>query len=751
MKFIIAFICAIFVFSACVYAAPDIFDPTPANNSFYGRGIIDVSINITGQYMNTSTVGFFVISEDAYIHDEAWDNYTLPCTSYGTNAWKCKTGVSFAVVESDTLEFFYFTVNDTIGEHFDLGNSSKPMTFKIDRTPPEITFEEPLDRDYVSGNRRVVVSASDAVSGVNDSTMKLSTDNATWMNMTNNTGYFNTTQYTNNITKTLFVTVCDNVGNCDTANINVTIDNEIPKLTVISPSASDILEAVEIFTVNASDIYSGIGAGNVKYKVLNTAVGMTCNNDVCSANVDTNDYSDGDYNINFTVTDNAGNSNTTAIPVEIKNIGPTVKLKPEGYISGIVSINATVTKSDIVEDVLLKMQKGDIVYDLGMNCNSEKTSCTHSIDTGEYADAPYTLTATVENILNHTIQDSVLVIIDNTNPIVSIGMADFVRGIFPITITVTDENHHAGRVTLTISGNSVSLSCSGQTGVLVCSAQYNSENLNEGSNTAQATATDQAWHSASASKSFAVDNNPPEFKSMKIEPLQTESFLNVSFLASVEDEYSGVKTVNITIDNMGLEDTIYLKKVSGLWFGKAIFEDYGTYRVRLGAADNVGNSKTYRDIGYFYIGPISCGDGVCQSAENYCLCAIDCAAPTCQEGQEIGCTSGVPLCITPGACGDGICSDLETCTSCPTDCGNCTVLESVVAEKIEFVEKYPSEKSEKSGLDSFFDTNINISEYSYFDFMINIIAVIAAIILAIIIFLKTHKKEDLSETFLSKK
>src|SRR5690606_1232949 len=50
----------------------------------------------------------------------------------------------------------------------------------------------------------------------------------------------------------------------------------------------------------------------------------------------------------------------------------------------------------------------------------------------------------------------------------------------------------------------------------------------------------------------------------------------------------------------------------------------------------------------------SCGDAVCNGAENCTNCASDCGD-----------------CPIGGYCGDAICEAGETCSSCETDCGTC--------------------------------------------------------------------------------
>ncbi|HEY3351970.1 MAG TPA: hypothetical protein VGQ83_01855 [Polyangia bacterium] len=74
-------------------------------------------------------------------------------------------------------------------------------------------------------------------------------------------------------------------------------------------------------------------------------------------------------------------------------------------------------------------------------------------------------------------------------------------------------------------------------------------------------------------------------------------------------------------------------------------------------------------------GTPSCGDGVCDIAENGTTCPADCAA-ICGNGRcDSGLNETVKNCPADcHACGDSVCSfPLENCHTCPADCGQCRI------------------------------------------------------------------------------
>ena len=98
-----------------VSSSPFLYNPLPLNNSLFSGGEIEFKINITEENLNSSSVTFHIISLDAYLQNESWENYTMNCSSYDTSKWICSKKLSFPVVGSDTTELFYFEAKNTSG------------------------------------------------------------------------------------------------------------------------------------------------------------------------------------------------------------------------------------------------------------------------------------------------------------------------------------------------------------------------------------------------------------------------------------------------------------------------------------------------------------------------------------------------------------------------------------------------------------------------------------------------------------
>lgn len=650
------------VFLPTVNAAPVITDYLPPNNSFFGRGNVNFYVNVTSS-VSLSSATVFMISEDALINGEPWDSYAMSCA-----ANNCTKTISFAIAGTDTLEFFYFEASDSNGVSY-LGNVTVPLRFKIDRNPPIITFARPTNGSFVSSNVTVEVTATDAISGVNLSSLRLSLDNATWSNMTNSIGYFNSSPYSNNQTLTVYVKASDNLNNTGTAAINVTVDNEPPKISIVSHQNNATITGTVTFRINVTDVFSGVGSATVR--LGSAEASMSCSV-LCSAAFNTLQLPDNIYNLTFIAYDAAGNSNSSSILVTINNERPIIMLVPEGYTKGAVAVNASLTNpSNIISGVSLKIEKsGTVVRTVQMSCNSQSTFCSHVLDTVALGDGSYTMTANASNILNYTVIDTASLVVDNTKPSITITAPDFVKGLFTINAEIIDTNHDRTAVNYVIKSGGA-MSCVAQDNRLLCNVQYDASSLSDGFYELNITATDHAKNTQTKSKMIGVDKTAPKFVYLKVEPIVSEKAIDVEFTAGLEDSISGVKSANVIIDHITFKVNQPLVKSSGLWVNKVRASSLGSHYISVSAEDNLGNSNTSGNVGYFFLGQFSCGDGVCQSFENYCLCSDDCSAPSCPTGQNVDCSSGLPTCMAPPRCGDEICSVNESCTTCGDDCGVC--------------------------------------------------------------------------------
>ncbi len=499
-------------------AAPFLHDPFPSNNSYTGGGTGVISINITDDNLNTSSVLLRIISLNAYQQGESWDVYSMPCAGSPAE-WNCTKSLSFAIAGSDTTELFYFEANDTDGIYGGHGTSSNPLRFTLDRNPPVISFASPVNGSYASGNKTIAITVSDSSSGVNSNTVQYSTDGSQWTTMSNSTqtsfsSIWNTTIFSDNQTVILRTRASDIIGNTITERINVTVDNKFPELTIISPSPTTLVGSSEL-KVNVSDYHSGVDLANVKYNVgpLNGALGCSGTkwNATCTAVLSTSSLSDGNYSLNFTVTDSAGNLRKASVEIKTKNTQPAITISEpanNAFLRGTILIKAALANAEgSVSSVQVSLEKSGNTTANTMTCEANFTACNYSLDTALFSDYGYTIKVKAVNSLNADISASIAATIDNTKPSIAIIQpATDVKGDFEIKADVTDDNVDKSKVAFKLS-TSGPLTCTVQTASkLICSTTFNSKQLADGKYSLEVSATDKAGNSFTASKEINIIN-----------------------------------------------------------------------------------------------------------------------------------------------------------------------------------------------------------------------------------------------------
>ncbi len=273
---------------------------------------------------------------------------------------------------------------------------------------------------------------------------------------------------------------------------------------------------------------------------------------------------------------------------------------------------------------------------------------------------------------------------------------------------------------------------------MICSVDFNSDSLSDGDQTFEVSGSDKAGNMASASKTIKIDNKPPYLKSIKIEPLTSINPVKFKFTVNLADNASTVKSANLIVKSDNVEKKITLTKSSDVWIANSVFGDEASYKVSVNATDDNNNYALLENVGFFYLGPSTCGDNTCQSYETYCTCSQDCVSskPVCSSGLVIECGSGYPKCSTQPTCGDNICSGSETCSSCSQDCGKCGDFEKLKSE--EEVTSVGEKPEEKAGV------KINVpfkNEYI-------IIGVVLGAVLMVVVILAIIVKQRLSKNII---
>ncbi|MBI2545445.1 MAG: hypothetical protein HYW22_02530 [Candidatus Aenigmarchaeota archaeon] len=518
----VAFIMCVLGFSGAVIAAPLLHDPNPVNNTFIIGGNKLFSINATSSNLNSSAVALHIISQDAFQKGEDWDKNILTCINT-SGEWNCTKSLSFAIAGSDTIEYFYFRANDTDGSSATSGTMTNPYLLTIDRQTPTLSFIKPVNDTYVKGTQKISFNVVDSASGVDNNTVQYSFDNSTWTTMKNISvltfeDSFNTLNYADNQTVTLYGKASDIVGNNVSGNINFTVDNELSKMTILSPSTLLYAGYIQL-KVNVTDSYSGVDLSNVAYSVESLSGPLSCTigdkyNATCSALFDTSQLSNGNHTILFSVTDKAGNLKNDSVVIQTDNSKPTITISSpdqNSYLRGNVTVTALLTNANTtVQYVLINLQKTGVILNQNMTCDANITRCQYTIDTTSLSDGAYALKVTAVTLSNNVVYP-ISVTLDNKAPAINILSPSTlgVSGTFTIQYSASDEIAiDKDSASFKIGTLSQSISCSlelpGRN--MICSTDFNSKTIADGTYTLQVFGNDLAGNTGSASTSIKINN-----------------------------------------------------------------------------------------------------------------------------------------------------------------------------------------------------------------------------------------------------
>lgn len=504
-------------FSGIALAVSSLHDQTPLNNTFIPGGTQNFSINVTDSNLNSSSAVLYIISKNAYDRGESWDNHFLTCIN-ASDEWLCKKSISFAIAGSDTIEFFYFEANDTSGNKGSMGNPNSPSVFTLDRNPPSLSFTSPSNNSYIGGNATVSLTVSDSSSGVDSKTVQYSIDSGAWSNLTNTSlsvfkGNFSAASFSNNQTISLRARAADNVGNNASLSINVTVDNEIPRMAFLS-SLPGILAGIVQLQLIANDTYSGVDYSNIKYSTGNSSDAFSCSGNIynasCTTNFDTRQLSDGNYTLTFTVMDKAGNKNSSSLQITTLNTVPVVSiLQPSNnaFLREISPIKASVLNTNKIKYVQISVNGNGISMINNMSCDSN-FNCDYSLNTTSFTDGGYTIGITAIDITNNATSLR-SVSIDNTKPTVKITnpISDIVKADFDIKAEVVDTNLNQNSVSFILGTFKGATVCTPQTqSKYICSTVFNSNQLTDGEYNLTIVATDKAGNAANATKEISIQN-----------------------------------------------------------------------------------------------------------------------------------------------------------------------------------------------------------------------------------------------------
>ena len=305
---------------------------------------------------------------------------------------------------------------------------------RVDNTAPSASLDDP------GANLRATVTlsstASDAGSGIASRAYSYSPAGAgTW---TTTPAAFDTTAVTDGLYD-LRVTVTDNAGN-QTVSATVTnrrVDNTAPSASLDDPGAN--LRGTVTLTSTASDP-GGSGVATRTYQHSPAGAGTWT---TTPAAFDTTGVTDGLYDLRVIVTDNAGNSTTSAAVVNrrVDNTNPTGSVTaPAGasVVSGLTAVSSdSADAGSGVQQVIFQRSPAGAGTWTAIDTD---TSAPYSVDwsTGALADGSYDLRAVTGDVAGNTQTSAIVnVLVDNNAPSVTItAPGAFVNAAAPDPFTI---------------------------------------------------------------------------------------------------------------------------------------------------------------------------------------------------------------------------------------------------------------------------------------------------------------------------
>jgi PGF-pre-PGF domain-containing protein len=312
------------------------------------------------------------------------------------------------------------------------GNTNKtPIKTSVDNKPPVLTSSSPASSQALKGNFTVNATYRDNGTAVKTAEYWLANSSGV-----ERTGSFNDTvnssKYANG-DYNLSYRLTDYEDNLKEKNISLTIDNADPDLGVLSPLNGSYVGPE--FWVNASISGTYSSVVEKQFNVSNSTFSETGDN--FNATLDTQQVSEGDYNITYTVSDGAGNEVSKRVNVTLDKTSPSVNLALSGD-STIQTANFTVnaTYNDGLSGV--DTAKYYVRNSSGLQM---KGTVNATLNSSKLADGSYTVDVEVKDTAGNIGSESADIEVDNSPPVLefsTLNTPDNLTGTVEIETRVSD-------------------------------------------------------------------------------------------------------------------------------------------------------------------------------------------------------------------------------------------------------------------------------------------------------------------------
>ncbi|UCE37950.1 MAG: thrombospondin type 3 repeat-containing protein [Thermoplasmata archaeon] len=341
------------------------------------------------------------------------------------------------------------TAKDGISSHTQTTDS---VNFYIDNNEPTLSINSPQQGETVYGEN-VVVDVDSTDEGDFVLIVQFRIDSGNWITLP---ASWDSTAYSNGV-HTITVRAYDEIGHVVTDSLTVTVDNDDPAASVVSPVANEYVQGTYTFKVSASDDVD-VSEVHIQIHTDNYVMGYNSASLLWEVTIDTTAITDGTYGLSATVKDGIPIHTQTTISFNfyIDNNAPTLSvispINSQILYGPSVALEANSTDSGIfVPTVQFRIDSGAWSALSG----SEILGWTGTWDSTTRSYGVYTITFRAYDDIGHVVTESVTITVDNDYPVVSIVSPvanEYLQGTYTFGISASD-GIGVSNVYITISGN----------------------------------------------------------------------------------------------------------------------------------------------------------------------------------------------------------------------------------------------------------------------------------------------------------
>ncbi|MEI8648194.1 Ig-like domain-containing protein [Paraglaciecola sp. Hal342] len=392
---------------------------------------------------------------------------------------------------------------------------------------------------------------------------------------------------------TVEATVADAAGNTATDSDTGSVDTQAPTLSIVAPDNSN--DATPTITGSTDE------PENATVSILVTdaqgveqTLSATVQSDG-SFSVDVpNDLAQGNYTVQASITDTAGNSTTESDTGSIDTVAPSLTVEaPDNSSDATPTITGTTNEPDnAIVSITVTGNNGVVqTFDTTVMDNA------FSVDVpSDLVDGNYTVSATITDASGNSTTESDTGSVDTVAPSISVDAPDNSSDATPSITGTTSTAPVGATVTITVTGSDSAVQ--NLTATVQSDGSFHVDvpvALEEGSYTVEATVADAAGNTATDSDTGSVDTQAP---TLSIVAPDNSNDATPTITGSTDEPENATVSILVT-DAQGVEQTLSATVQSDGSFSVDVPSDLaqGNYTVQASITDAAGNSTTESDTG----------------------------------------------------------------------------------------------------------------------------------------------------------